>query len=63
MENVLCEKKEQLILNNIFEDFKVLLQDSDAAEEKEKVKNSLKKWRIRPLIWFWEMRAWERPAY
>lgn len=43
MENVLCEKKEQLILNNIFEDFKVLLQDSDAAEEKEKVKNSLKK--------------------
>lgn len=43
MENVLCEKKEQIILNHIFEDFKVLLQDSDAAEEKEKVKNSLKK--------------------
>ncbi len=28
---------------NIFEDFKALLQDSDAEEEKETVKNSLKK--------------------
>lgn len=42
MENILCERKEQIILNHIFEDFKVLLQDSDAAEEKETVKNSLK---------------------
>lgn len=41
--NILCEKKEQIILNDLFEDFRVLLQDSDAAEEKEKVKNSLKK--------------------
>lgn len=43
MENILCERKEQIILNHIFEDFKVLLQDSDAAEEKEQVKNSLKR--------------------
>lgn len=43
MENILCERKEQLILNHIFEDFKALLQDSDAAEEKEQVKNSLKR--------------------
>lgn len=43
MQNILCEKKEQIVLNNIFEDFKVLLQDSDAAEEKEMVKNGLKK--------------------
>lgn len=41
--NILCEKREQIILNDLFEDFKILLQDSDAAEEKEKVKNSLKK--------------------
>ena len=41
--NILCEKKEQIMLNDLFEDFKILLQDSDAAEEKEKVKNSLRK--------------------
>ena len=41
--NILCEKKEQLEINTLFEDVKKLLQDSDAAEEKEKVKNSLKK--------------------
>ena len=41
--NILCEKKEQIMLNDLFEDFRVLLQDSDAAEEKEMVKNSLKK--------------------
>ena len=41
--NVLCEKKEQIVLNNFFEDLKTLLQDSDAIEEKEKVQNSLKK--------------------
>lgn len=43
MQNILCERKEQIILNHIFEDFKALLQDSDAAEEKEQVKNSLKR--------------------
>lgn len=43
MQNILCEKEEQVILNHIFEDCKALLQDSDAAEEKEKVKNSLKR--------------------
>lgn len=42
MKNVLCEKNDQITLNNIFEDFKLLLQDSDATEEKEKVKISLK---------------------
>lgn len=41
--NVLSEKNEQLALNNLFEDLKTLLQDSDAIEEKEKVRNSLKK--------------------
>lgn len=41
--NILCEKNEQLALNNFFEDLKVLLQDSDAVDEKEMVKNSLKK--------------------
>lgn len=41
--NVLCEKKEQLVLNTLFDDIKNLLQDSDALEEKEKVKSSLKK--------------------
>lgn len=41
--NVLCEKNEQIALNNLFEDLKTLLQDSDAIEEKERVKNSLKK--------------------
>lgn len=41
--NILCEKKEQLALNTFFEDIKNLLQDSDALEEKEKVKNSLRK--------------------
>lgn len=43
MQNILCEKNEQIILNHVFEDFKVLLQDSDAEEEKEKVKESLKR--------------------
>lgn len=41
--NILCEKKEQIILNDLFENLKDLLQDSDAVEEKEKVKNSLKR--------------------
>lgn len=43
MQNILCEKDEHMILNQAFEEFKILLQDSDAAEEKEMVKNSLKK--------------------
>ncbi len=43
MQNILCEKKEHVILNQAFEEFKILLQDSDAAEEKELVKNSLKR--------------------
>ena len=41
--NILCEKKNQIMLNDLFEDFRILLQDSDATEEKEKVKNSFKK--------------------
>lgn len=43
MQNILCEKNEHIILNQAFEEFKILLQDSDAAEEKEMVKNSLKR--------------------
>lgn len=43
MQNILCEKNEHVILNQAFEEFKILLQDSDAAEEKEMVKNSLKR--------------------
>ena len=31
------------MLNTLFDDIKNLLQDSDALEEKEKVKSSLKK--------------------
>lgn len=41
--NILCEKKEQIMLNDLFEDLRILLQDSDAVEEKEKVKKSFKK--------------------
>ena len=41
--NILCEKKEQLALNTLFDDIKNLLQDSDVLEEKESVKNSLRK--------------------
>lgn len=43
MQNILCEKNEHVILNQAFEEFKILLQDSDATEEKEMVKNSLKR--------------------
>lgn len=42
-ENILCQKREHVVLNKLFEDFKVLLQDSDADEEKERVKSSLQK--------------------
>lgn len=43
MQNILCEKNEHVILNQAFEEFKILLQDSDATVEKEMVKNSLKR--------------------
>ena len=43
MQNILCEKNEHIILNQAFEEFRILLQDSDAAEEKEMVKKSLKR--------------------
>ncbi|MBD5507535.1 MAG: GTPase domain-containing protein [Lachnospiraceae bacterium] len=43
MQNILCEKNEHMILNQTFEEFKILLQDSDATEEKEMVKNNLKR--------------------
>lgn len=39
--NILCEKKEQIALSTLFENLAVLLQDSDDAEEKEKIKKTL----------------------
>ena len=39
--NILCEKKEQTALSTLFENLAVLLQDSDDAEEKEKIKKTL----------------------
>ena len=41
--NILCEKQEHVVLTDLFENFKALLQDSDAEEEKERIKNSLRK--------------------
>lgn len=41
--NILCEKREQLVLTDFFENFKALLQDSDAGQEKERIKSSLRK--------------------
>lgn len=41
--NILCEKKEHMVLNDLFDNFKILLQDTDANEEKEQIKNSLRK--------------------
>lgn len=41
--NILCEKREHVVLTDLFENFKTLLQDSDAKEEKERIKNSLRK--------------------
>lgn len=41
--NILCEKKEHIVLNDLFENFSTLLQDSDAEKEKELIKNSLRK--------------------
>lgn len=43
IENVLCEKNEHIVLTELFEDFKSLLQDSDAEKEKVRVKDSLRK--------------------
>lgn len=39
--NILCEREEQTALSNLFEDMSVLLQDSDDAEEKERIKKAL----------------------
>lgn len=41
--NILCEKQEHVVLTDLFENFKALLQDSDAEEEKGRIKNSLRK--------------------
>lgn len=43
MSNILCINEEQKILTDLFEDLKELLQDSDAIDEKEMVKLSLRK--------------------
>ncbi len=41
--NILCEKREHIVLTDLFENFETLLQDSDAEEEKKRIKNSLRK--------------------
>ncbi len=41
--NILCEKRENIVLTDLFENLNALLQDSDAGEEKERIKNSLRK--------------------
>lgn len=41
--NILCEKKENIVLTDLFENLNALLQDSDAGEEKERIKSSLRK--------------------
>lgn len=41
--NVLCERKEQVALSDLFERINVLLQDCDDIEEKEKMKKALQK--------------------
>lgn len=40
-ENALCERKEQIILTNLFEQVNDLLKDSDDANEKEQIKKTL----------------------
>lgn len=40
-ENALCERKEQFILTNLFEQVNDLLKDSDDANEKEQIKRAL----------------------
>lgn len=39
--NILCEKKEQTVLSNLFEGLSAVLQDCDDADEKEKIKKAL----------------------
>lgn len=39
--NILCEREDQTALSNLFEDMSMLLQDSDDAEEKERIKKAL----------------------
>lgn len=39
--NILCEKTKHIVLNDLLENFRTLLQDSHA--EKELIKNSLRK--------------------
>lgn len=41
-DNILCLKKEQVILTNFYEELTALLQDSDAMKEKEQLKTALK---------------------
>lgn len=40
-ENALCERKEQTVLTNLFEQVNDLLKDSDDANEKEQIKRAL----------------------
>lgn len=40
--NVLSLKKEQSVLNNFYEELSILLKDSDAIKEKEKIKEAIK---------------------
>ncbi|MBQ2936817.1 MAG: hypothetical protein IJD96_11345 [Lachnospiraceae bacterium] len=40
--NILCQKEEQVVLTGFYEELMALLQDTDAAAEKEKIKNALK---------------------
>lgn len=40
--NILCEREEQTVLSNLFENLSALLQDCDDAEEKRKVRNTLR---------------------
>lgn len=40
--NVLCLKKEQSVLNDFYEELRILIQDSDAIKEKDQIKEALK---------------------
>ena len=39
--NILCERKEQIALSNLFEGLSAVLQDCDDTDEKEKIKKAL----------------------
>ncbi len=41
--NILCEREEQKVLSDLFEELSDLLQDSDDKEEKDRVHDSFKK--------------------